>query len=225
MRSRLLAGVVTVPLVVATLFTASTGAQASPPTYRVTLTPLGTYVTGAFDEGASEITAYDPATHRVFVVNAQAGTVDVLDISDPTNPERVARLETPGANSVAVNDGLVAVAQQADQSTDPGSLVFFDAETTAELGRVTVGSLPDMVTFTPNGDYALVANEGEPQGYCEGDVDPEGSVSIVDLRAGAAAATVRNAGFTAFYRRCPARGGGADLRPGPPPHRTSSPST
>ena len=82
--------------------------------------------------------------------------------------------------------------------TDPGTVSFFDAATNAALGQVTVGALPDMVTFTRSGDFALVANEGEPEGYCAGDVDPEGSVSVVDLRAGAAAASVRTAGFAAF---------------------------
>ncbi|HSO65633.1 MAG TPA: choice-of-anchor I family protein, partial [Ornithinibacter sp.] len=198
MRPRLLTAAATVPLAVAALAGGSTAAVASRPTQEVTLTPLGTYSTGAFDEGASEITAYDPGTHRVFVVNAQAGTVDVLDISDPTTPERVGRLDTPGVNSVAVHGGLVAVAEQAGERTDPGTVSFFDAESAAVLGRVTVGALPDMVTFTPNGDFALVANEGEPEGYCAGDVDPEGSVSVVDLRRGVSAATVRTAGFTAF---------------------------
>ena len=38
-----------------------------------------------------------------------------------------------------------------------------------------------MITFTPDGDYVLVANEGEPSGYGAGQVDPEGSVSIIRI--------------------------------------------
>lgn len=195
MRPALVLGLLAAPLCAAAV--AAPGAAAAPePT--VTLTPLGTYHTGAFDEGASEITTYDPATKRVFVVNAQAGTVDVLDISDPTNPVKVGSLETPGANSVAVSKGLIAVAQQADTKTDPGVVTFFDGATLAQRGQVGVGSLPDMVTFTPNGRYALVANEGEPDSYCADGVDPEGSVSIIDLLRGPARATVRTATFTAY---------------------------
>jgi len=63
---------------------------------------------------------------------------------------------------------------------------------------VTAGSLPDMVTFTPNGTRALVANEGEPEGYCPGQVDLRGSVSIIDLRRGAERATVTTLGFRAY---------------------------
>ena len=49
------------------------------------------------------------------------------------------------------------------------------------INSVQVGALPDMLTFTPDGEYLLVANEGEPSGYGAGHVDPEGSVSIIPM--------------------------------------------
>jgi hypothetical protein len=52
----------------------------------VELAFLGRVTTGAVGTGASEITAYDAATRRVFVVNAQNGTVDVIDVRDPRVP-------------------------------------------------------------------------------------------------------------------------------------------
>ncbi|GIH95974.1 hypothetical protein Psi01_66040 [Planobispora siamensis] len=156
---------------------------------------LGRHTTGIVASGASEITAYDARTRRVFVVNAQAGTVDVLDIRDPRAPRKVATLATPGANSVAVRDGLVAVAQQAAVKTEPGTVAFFSARTGKKLKEVAVGALPDMVTFTPDGRRVVVANEGEAESYCEGKAaDPEGSVSVIDVRRW----TVRTAGFAAF---------------------------
>ena len=183
------------------LLASTATAQATPPEREITLTPIGTYQTGAFDEGASEIVAHDARSQRVFVVNAQAGTVDVLDISDPTQPTRVTSLDAPGANSVAVHGRVIAVAEQADDKTDPGTVAFFDADSLERARTVTVGALPDMVTFTDNGRYALVANEGEPEGYCEGQVDPEGSISVIDLRRGVQRATVRTADFHAFDDR------------------------
>src|SRR5262245_11835800 len=133
---------------------------------QVDLVPLGTYETGAFDAGAAEIPAYDPKTQRVFVVNANDSTVDVLDISDPSQPALLFQIDvTPygdQANSVAVNkQGIVAAAIQADVKTDPGVVAFFDTEGNF-ISSVEVGALPDMLTFTKNGKKVLVANEGEP---------------------------------------------------------------
>jgi 2',3'-cyclic-nucleotide 2'-phosphodiesterase/3'-nucleotidase/5'-nucleotidase len=61
---------------------------------------------------------------------------------------------------------------------------------------VTVGSLPDMVTFTPDGKRVLVANEGEPNANYS--IDPEGSISVIDLSGGVLSATVNTLGFTHF---------------------------
>ena len=122
---------------------------------------------------------------RLFVVNALAGSVSVLDYSDPTAIAQEFSLSSDGvANSVAVRaDGLGIIAFEAPVKTDPGHLVFFDANATdaasAVLGQVTVGALPDMVSISADGAYAVVANEGEPAD--DFSVDPEGSVSIVSL--------------------------------------------
>lgn len=172
----------------------------------VTLTRLGTFSTGSVGTGAAEIVAHDPGTQRAFVVNAEAGQVQVLDIRDPRAPRQVAALSTPGANSVDVHDGLVAVARQAEPKTDPGHVTFYDASSLRPVRELTVGALPDMLTFTGDGSRVVVANEGEPEGYCAGQVDPEGSISVVDLGRGVRRASVRTAGFTAFDDD------GADLR-------------
>ncbi len=71
---------------------------------------------------------------------------------------------------------------------------FFDAKTQAKLNQVNVGSLPDMVTFTPDGTKVLTANEGEP----DGGVNPEGSVSIIDISGGVQNASVTLADFNDF---------------------------
>ncbi|MGD1807080.1 choice-of-anchor I family protein [Dapis sp. BLCC M126] len=170
------------------------------------LRALGTYETGLFDESAAEITAYDPNTQRVFVVNANSATIDVLDISDPSNPTLINQIDISpfgaGANSVAVNEnGVVAVAVEANVTQDPGSVVFFNADG-EELGQVTVGALPDMLTFTSDGTKVLVANEGEPNDDYTN--DPEGSVSIIDISGGVGSLTdadVSTADFSAFIGR------------------------
>lgn len=165
------------------------------PAEAVSLKTLGTYSTGLFDEGAAEIPTYDPLTQRLFVVNGGTKTIDVISISDPTKPSLLFNIDiTPfggGANSVAFKNGLLAAAVEAAVPQDPGKAVFFNANGDF-LNSVAVGSLPDMVTFTPDGKRVLVANEGEPND--DYTIDPEGSVSIVNLDD----YSVVNAGFSQF---------------------------
>jgi len=163
------------------------------------LKPIGTYSTGVFDDGASEISAYDPTTQRLFITNGSTNQIDILSISDPTKPTLVSSISLApyggGANSVAFKNGVLAAAVENTVVQNPGSVVFFNADG-GFLNAVTVGALPDMLTFTPDGTKVLVANEGEPNS--DYTVDPEGSVSIVNLAAGVLNATVKTAGFTQF---------------------------
>ena len=148
---------------------------------------LGSHETGQFDESAAEITSVHGDT--VFTVNAQAATVDVIDASDPKSPKKVSEITGAGvANSISIReDGLGVIALENEDKTQPGTVMFFDANDPEAdiLGEVPVGSLPDMVTVTPDGTHALVANEGEPAD--DFSTDPEGSVSVIDLPAEAAA--------------------------------------
>ncbi len=88
----------------------------------IQLKPIASYRTGVFDEGAAEIVAHDPATQRLFITNGFDKTVDVVSIADPSNPAKLFTLEFPPSfdglapTSVAVNDGIVAVAVPADRS-------------------------------------------------------------------------------------------------------------
>ena len=169
---------------------------------QLTLAPVGTYSTGVFDESSAEIVAYYGG--RVYTVNALAAAVDVIDVTNPAAPTKLYSIAGAGvANSVAIRgDGLGVIALEAPVATDPGSLVFFDARSATSapiLGSVTVGSQPDMVTFSPDGTRVLSANEGEPND--EYTVDPEGSVSVIAVPRGVAAPTqtdARTADFHAF---------------------------
>lgn len=159
---------------------------------------------GGLGETAAEISAFDPATNRLFVVNAVAATIDVVDLSDPAAPTAIASIDVTGfgavANSVDVAGGVVAVAVEAADKTQPGTVAFFDTNGAA-LGSVPVGALPDMVTFAAGGDLLVVANEGEPSDDYQ--TDPEGTISIVDLSGGVGAATVTTVRFDAFNQGGP----------------------
>lgn len=177
--------------------------------FDLSLSPIGTHTNGPpYNSSAAEIVAYEPATRRLFVVNALGKRIDVMDIQDPTAPTKIAELDMSpyGAvvNSVAARNGALAIAVEANVKTDLGKVVFYDVDLNL-AGVVTVGAQPDMLAFTPNGRYVLVANEGEPNTYNNfgsetngPSIDPEGSVSIIDLNWGPDHATVRTATFTAF---------------------------
>ncbi|WP_187330981.1 choice-of-anchor I family protein [Demequina phytophila] len=188
---------------------------ASAPSAALAVAPIGTYETGVFDASAAEIVAFHAQTRRLFSVDAEAGHVRVLDVKNPSRPTELFALTTAGivasdgstipataeANSVAVReDGLVVVAVENDPKTDDGWLAFFKANGKGKaLGAVRVGAQPDMVTVSPDGAYAVSANEGEPNDAF--DVDPEGSVSVVALPKNEKAPTqadVRTATFHAY---------------------------
>jgi DNA-binding beta-propeller fold protein YncE len=158
------------------------------------LVKLGTFAHGSFDQAGAEIGAYDPATKRAFVTNGARKSIDVLNLINPSSPAFLFLIDLSprSANSVAFRDGVLAIAVEAANRTDPGSVEFFDAFGN-HLKSVPVGSEPDMITFTPDGRRVLTANEGEPNDAFT--IDPEGSVSIIDISSGIATATVKTAGF------------------------------
>lgn len=187
------------------------GSDASAGTIALSL--LGRYETGVFDESAAEIVDYDPATRMTYVVNANSGQIDVIDASSPSTPTLSMSLDVAAdvaaafslnasdlgaANSVAVSGATLAVAIEADTKQDNGYIAFYQTDGTF-LSAIEAGALPDMVTFTPDGNTVIAANEGEPNG--DYSVDPEGSLTIVDVSGGAGALTAANVtqvDFTAF---------------------------
>ena len=160
--------------------------EATPTT--ISLQRLGEYDAQVFGASAAEIPAYDAESKRLFVVNAKNGVVDVLDLSNPSAPVKLNSLDAKThlanseVNSVAVHQGIVALAVQATPKTDKGIVAFFKAKDLSFISKVEVGALADMLTFSTDGKKVLVANEGEPnEGY---EIDPEGSISIIDVSAG-----------------------------------------
>jgi hypothetical protein len=190
--------------IAALLAVSNAGARNGPPQWRIALEHLASIGTGSVGSIGAEIVAYDRATRRAFAINSTDNTLAVLDLSNPSAPilHETVSLAPYGAglNSVAVHNGLVAAAVEASPKTDPGRVVFINAATLQVMGSVVVGALPDMLTFDGDGRRVLVANEGEPVDYLAGSVDPEGTVSIIDLAQGVASASVRSVDFRAFSR-------------------------
>lgn len=161
------------------------------------LTHLASYETGGTD--AAEVVSYDAENKQVYFTSSAENKLTYLNVSDPSTPTKTVEIDLStyggGPNSVDNYNGVIAVAVENDTKTDAGFVVFFDKDGT-HLKTVTAGSLPDMLTFTPDGSKIIVANEGEPND--DYSIDPEGSVSIIDLSNGVANATVTTIGFTEY---------------------------
>ena len=171
------------------------------PDASITLDYIGSFDPSGNNDSTCEIVAYDPVSQKLFATSAVEDRLDIVDFSNPEAPETVGSIDMStygGVTSVAVHNGIVAVASPNANEQLNGSVVFFDANGTF-LKQVTVGALPDNISFTPDGTKVLTANEGQPSANYS--VDPEGSVSIIDISGGIPALTQANVNtllFTAY---------------------------
>ncbi|MDX2195956.1 MAG: choice-of-anchor I family protein [Cytophagales bacterium] len=164
-----------------------------------TTTSLGFNVEG----GIAEITTYDPVTKHFFCINGLNNTVVEYDFSTPTggaviSPVNLVSILGAGAiNSIACHQGLLAVLyENGTDRTQNGFVQLYTTSGLATIGApISVGAQPDMITFTPQGDKLLIANEGEPNQWYT--VDPEGSISIINV-SNPTSPTVQNINFNSL---------------------------
>ncbi|MBE7334013.1 choice-of-anchor I family protein [Staphylococcus haemolyticus] len=176
---------------------------------QLNITHKGRYTSGAdFDKGGTEIVKYNPKNGYAYSVNGDKEALDIIDVKHPGKDGAINLvkriylqdngIEAGDLTSVTVHPSgdYVAVSAPAVDKTKPGHVVFYGSNGDY-INNVTVGSLPDMVTFSKDGKYLLVANEGEPSD--DYTVNPPGSVSVIDVTGGPAnvnANNVRTAMFT-----------------------------
>ncbi|GGI27923.1 choice-of-anchor I family protein [Pedobacter mendelii] len=146
---------------------------------------------------SAEISAYDPSTKKLFVVSNDGGTkVEVIDLSAYPTLTKSRTLTFPtnaGINSVAVSNGLLAIALDGVTKQSNGDIVVLKTTTLEEVKKISVGAMPDMVTFSPDGNYIISANEGEPND--EYTIDPVGSVSVINVKSNYTVKTLDFSGF------------------------------
>jgi YVTN family beta-propeller protein len=181
----------------------------------------------AVGEGVSEIVAHHAASQSIFItVDTDARPASFqrigmrgLTSTDLASPVTASNLDSGATTSVAVdvNDAgftaggvqtlaihgnVLAIAVQATPKTEPGVVAFYRLDSVGNatfLKKVTVGSLPDGIAFSPDGSKLVVANEGELSvNFATDGIDPPGSISIIALSNGTPADTATTLGFEAF---------------------------
>lgn len=143
---------------------------------------LASYLVDA--NGSAEIVAHDPESQRLFVVNSTATKLAILDFADPSAITEIAMIDMTqygiGATSVAFKNGLVAATVEGADYAN-GKVIFMDING-GNVQAVEAGVLPDMAVFTPDGTKLLTANEGQPNS--DYSIDPEGTISVIDVTGG-----------------------------------------
>lgn len=167
----------------------------------LTFTHLASYDTGIFNKSAAEIVSYQKSTGLIYVVNGAAPSVDVVRFTG-TKAVRIAQLELMAAESptsVATHGPYIAVAvHDIGRADRQGKIIIFNSDH-KRIREVPAGFLPDMVTFTPDGNFILVANEGEPNTHqaLGKKIDPVGSLTLISVQQDFSARQIDFNTFTA----------------------------
>ncbi len=163
----------------------------------VTLKQVARYRSG--DLEGTEIVAVHAASQRAYLSNSSHGYIDVLDLSDPAKPRRERRLKL----DLAPGEDLTSIALHpsgayllcAIEVADPQARGRIELRATADdalLKRLEVGVGPDGIAISADGRIAVVADEAEEFVFDRATrtfSSPPGTITIVDLAQGPAAAT------------------------------------
>lgn len=185
----------------ATVYIIDNDKQAPVPSHQIALNYIGSFDPSGNSNSSTEIVVHDPATQRLFTISSITDVFDIINFSNPAAPTVVNTINMApygGITSIAVKNGIIAAASPNTNPQQNGSVVFFDINGNF-LKQVTVGALPDMITFSPDGTKVMTANEGEPNDAYT--ADPEGTISIIDISGGIANLTQSNVttlNFNAF---------------------------
>jgi hypothetical protein len=184
-----------------TVFIADDDMQAPVASQNLTLSYMSSLGNGTAGANSAEIVAHDPLTQRLYIANSVGAKIDIVNFSNPAAPTIIYTIPvTPygNINSITVRNGIVAAAIENSVPEAPGKVVFLDSNGVF-ISQVNVGAMPDMITFNHAGTKVFTANEGQPNDAYT--VDPEGSVSIINISGGVASvaqSNVTTASFTAY---------------------------
>ncbi len=149
------------------------------------LSAISTYDTGLGGNGAEIIAVR--GDHGA-LSNSGDQSFDLLDLSDILAPQLRVRVGPTatlnGLNGLAIHptkDLVLAVAGSASPAANPvnGKVIAYRLSTGDFITEALVGIQPDAIAISPDGTWAVVANEAEaPQ---QNDNGGPGSISLIDL--------------------------------------------
>ena len=203
-----------------------TGNEPTPTPSVASTTLTGRFATDV-ESGFSEIVAYHSASQSVFITADTAThpasfrrvglrVMGSSALSSPLNDSNLtpgaftdvgshvndAQFTAGGVQALAISGNLLAIAVKARIKTDNGVIAFYRLDefgNSTYLKKVTVGSLPDGIAFSPDGRTLVVANEGElSDTYSTDGIDPLGTVSVIAISNQTPANTATTLDFSAF---------------------------
>jgi hypothetical protein len=145
-----------------------------------TLTVVGKYDTGLGANGAEIISVRSKS--GIAAITNVAGSIDVLDVSNPSLITQLRRIDvsaygTPNSVTIHPSKDYLLVAHGTAGSV--GKVSAWRISDGAFLAVADAGIQPDSIKISPDGDYAVVANEAEGVGV--GNDGGAGSLTVVDL--------------------------------------------
>ncbi|MBK7761894.1 MAG: choice-of-anchor I family protein [Bacteroidetes bacterium] len=170
-------------------------------TESIKLNYVTSFSNGTAGVNSAEIVSYDALSKRLFIANSIGAKLDIVNFANPASPALINSISMSSygnINSVAVKNGIVALAIENIIPQSNGKVVFLDTNGNY-LNEVVVGAMPDMITFNNSGTKVITPNEGEPNtAYTN---DPLGTISIIDISGGVASlnpSNVTTLDFTAY---------------------------
>lgn len=129
---------------------------------RVSTTPAYLNAGGEAAKAVAEISTVSPDGNTLFYTDAGGKAVGKFDITDPSNPKPLGKLDVGGEpTSVYAIDGYVLVVVDSSQSykNPTGHVSVLNADTFEEVRRIELGGQPDSIDIRD--DLAVIAIENE----------------------------------------------------------------
>ncbi len=153
------------------------------------------------DGGVAEIVKYNADNQKFYVINGKGQTIDIVSLTGLTSEEgqqlqkeksiniadvvNTATFQYGDVTSIDINTSkkvIAATVQDADYAKT-GKIVVMNYD--GEIQQTyDAGVQPDMVKISADGKYILSADEAEPRMGLVSGVDPEGSVTVVEVATG-----------------------------------------